>query len=98
MDRTVIAVVHIEIDNQISQEGDLQTIESLLRAEENVSHLSVGNQKISFCIWSDEKIHYGILDRIKQVLDKNQYQHFVISAVEYVRKTQTYYYDSMVTK
>jgi len=86
MDHRLIAIIHVTFHGGEPHRKVLSTVEALLRADGQVYHLNFDDNEIVFYLWGEAKIDYGLLDRLKKLLQENGYTDFTIVADEY-RKT-----------
>ncbi|MEI8350564.1 MAG: hypothetical protein WCI77_10490 [Candidatus Omnitrophota bacterium] len=93
MGEKTLSIVKVGFDNKLSDE-EAQVIESLLRTDVDVEALSFDCDVMTFHIWGKEKIDYGILDTIKDKLEKMGYSNFEINALEYKKMSVMYHYRS----
>jgi hypothetical protein len=88
-----LSIVKVKFDSKLSDE-EAQVIENLLRTDVDVEALSFDCDIMTFHIWGKETIDYGILDTIKDKLEKMGYSNFEINALEYKRVSVAYHYRS----
>lgn len=77
------AVIEVKFARKLN-EDDLQEIENKLRKFEYINNFSPGLRKITFSIWANKKIDYGIIDELKEFLRGKQQRAPKITSVEYV--------------
>jgi hypothetical protein len=94
MEWLAFAIAQISFPDRELCAEDAQSIEALLMSYEDVDNITVHNRNITFYLWAQEEIDYGILDRIKEELKKRHFSGFVLSATEYMETGKKYFYAS----
>ena len=97
MELSILAIVEIFFLTKKLSVKDIQLIEKLLRGDKSVESLSVYGDRITFHILGKDKVDYKVLDQIKEELKKRKCSDFTISAVEYMKTANKYYYDANTT-
>ena len=92
----MLSIVEVVFHTKTVRDNDLQVIERILRAAENVDNLLIHPKKLSFYIWSKGKADYKVLDRLKNSLGSLGYPHFEIVAKEYILSGIGYRYPSSI--
>jgi hypothetical protein len=92
MDWSILSIVRIDFPTKALTEDTIQTIEELLRKEENIDNLGIHSKMVSFYIWSRRTVDYTILDALKRKLKSLGYVDFEISAEEYAKSGKGYRY------
>ena len=92
MNHRLLANVHVTLGQPKLRRDDAAAIEALLRADDKIYNLVIEDHQVVFYIWDEEKIDYSVLEKIKKLLQDKGYVDFVITADEYAKTGQKYYY------
>jgi hypothetical protein len=84
-----LTIIEIKFPSRFLRLEDVHPLEQILRAHENVDHLTVRKDTLSFFIWSQKDPGQELLEKIKDELKARGFLEFVISVTKYYKAGDT---------